>query len=418
MHADSGPVRIRVALTVPRSERSDMTEVFVEATSLDGRRWRSGVHLVTWSERPWDGEEAAPTCIGSPPATPRSSGASQRIAQPSSCSPMTSGLRAPSCGSPTCFVMSLRAAVRAAWSLRFDDGPLRPVLEAMGVDVHVTSRPLLGSAHSFEGWVHEMALLIRAHRAGAVLVNTLLLFPAVLAAQSADIPSLWAIHESIAPPTFFDHYGRSGLYGDMASDFHPIVRDLFEDELRLSLSSRLRGRTDRGLLPRHQGCHSHLRRRLRGRHGPHRCISDRGKQGRSACRRRLRRIGCRAPRRRSLRSPQVDRHARRRVRRAISGSRPPPPGAGRFFAEQICRRGGGDGAASRHVRSHPNRSGDHGHLSLLRDRRLSRQRLRPRIRPTLLHGGDGLRPADRRRRCVRRGGAAAGLRYGMAHEAS
>jgi glycosyltransferase involved in cell wall biosynthesis len=73
-----------------------------------------------------------------------------------------------------------------------------------------------------------MALLVRAHGAGAVLANTLLLFPAVLAAESANVPCLWALHESIEPASFFEHYGRTGLYGDRASDFDPIVRDRFE----------------------------------------------------------------------------------------------------------------------------------------------------------------------------------------------
>jgi glycosyltransferase involved in cell wall biosynthesis len=226
-HPDSPLCGFESVLNVRRSERSDTSEVIAEATSLDGRRWRSAVHLVTWSERPRDWEEAGQlhhlatrnTEIARSIATDRSAivvfahdlgfaGAQLWLSDLLR--------RVVARGRSPCVVVALR------------DGPLRPVLEAMGIEVHVTSRPLLGSPYSFEGWVHEMALLIRAHGAGAVLVNTLLLFPAVLAAQSTETPCLWAIHESIEPATFFDHYGHSGLYGDMASEFHPMVRDRFE----------------------------------------------------------------------------------------------------------------------------------------------------------------------------------------------
>jgi glycosyltransferase involved in cell wall biosynthesis len=227
MHRDSALCGFGSVLPVPKSERGDTTEVFVEATSLDGRRWRSGVHLVTWSERPRDWEEAAQLHQ----RAARNTEIVRSIA--TDCSAVVVFAHDLGFAGAQLWLSDLLRRVVARGGSRYvvvalRDGPLRPVLEAMGIEVHVTSRPLLGSARSFEGWVHEMALLIRAHGAGAVLVNTLLLFPAVLAAQSANVPSLWAIHESIAPPTFFDHYGRSGLYGDMASEFHPIVRDRFE----------------------------------------------------------------------------------------------------------------------------------------------------------------------------------------------
>jgi glycosyltransferase involved in cell wall biosynthesis len=226
-HSDSALCGFESVLNVRRSERSDMTEVFVEATSLDGRRWRSAVHFVTWSERSRDWEVSAQlqnlvvrnTEVVRSVATDRSAvvvfahdlgfaGAQLWLADL---------LRTiVSRGRSRCLVVALR------------DGPMRPVLESMGLEVHITSSPLLGSAPSFDGWVHEMALLVRAHGAGAVLANTLLLFPAVLAAESANVPCLWALHESIEPASFFEHYGRTGLYGDRASDFDPIVRDRFE----------------------------------------------------------------------------------------------------------------------------------------------------------------------------------------------
>jgi glycosyltransferase involved in cell wall biosynthesis len=45
--------------------------------------------------------------------------------------------------------------------------------------------------------VHELAYLIKAHNGGVVLANTLTTFAAIEAAQRAEVPSLWAIHESI-----------------------------------------------------------------------------------------------------------------------------------------------------------------------------------------------------------------------------
>lgn len=218
-------------LNVRRSERTDLTEVFVEATSLDGRRWRSPVHVVTWAQQPCDWGQAADLHR----TARRGTEVVRHIANDGSAVVAFShdlGFA----GAQLWLVDLLRAVVARDASrcvvVSINDGPLRPVLEAMGVEVHITGKPLLGSPNAFEGFVHEMALFIRAHGAGAVLVNTLLLFPVVLAARAADVPSLWAIHESIEPASFFHHYGRSGFYGDMATDFHPYVRDRFEASLQ------------------------------------------------------------------------------------------------------------------------------------------------------------------------------------------
>lgn len=230
-HPDTLLSGFESVLNVRRSERTDTTEVFVEATSLDGRRWRSPVHVVTWSQQPYDWDEAADLHR----TVRRNEEVVRNIANDRSAVVVfTHDLGF--AGAQLWLVDLLRSVVAGGASrcvvVSLNDGSLRPVLEAMGIEVHITGKPLLGSAYAFEGFVHEMALFIRAHGAGAVLVNTLLLFPAVLAAEAAEVPSLWAIHESIEPATFFHHYGRSGFYGDKVTDFHPFVRDRFETSLQ------------------------------------------------------------------------------------------------------------------------------------------------------------------------------------------
>jgi glycosyltransferase involved in cell wall biosynthesis len=230
-HPDMALSGFESVLNVRRSERTDTTEVFVEATSLDGRRWRSPVRVITWSQQPRDWDETADLHR----VVTRGTGIVRNVANDrSAVVAFTHDLGF--AGAQLWLSDLLRSVVSRGFSrcvvVSLNDGSLRPVLESMGIEVHITSKPLLGSAHSFEGFVHEMALIIRAHGGGAVLVNTLLLFPAVLAAHAADVPSIWAIHESIEPASFFHHYGHSGFYGDMAPDFHPYIRDRFEASLQ------------------------------------------------------------------------------------------------------------------------------------------------------------------------------------------
>ena len=77
------------------------------------------------------------------------------------------------------------------------DGPLRHTLESMGIPVHVTLHSPMDHVFAYEGRVHELALLIKANNGGVVLANTLTVFAAIDAAQRAQVPSLWAIHESV-----------------------------------------------------------------------------------------------------------------------------------------------------------------------------------------------------------------------------
>ncbi|HEX4162982.1 MAG TPA: glycosyltransferase [Acidimicrobiales bacterium] len=232
-HPDEALCGFESILNVRRSERTDTTEVFVEASSLDGRRWRSPVHAVTWSEPSWDWEES----VQLQRVVTRNTDIVRSIASDRSAVVVfTHDLSF--AGAPLWLFDLMRSVVSRGDAhcvvVSLNDGSLRPVFESIGIEVHVTGKPMLGSAVAFEGFVHEMALFIRAHGAGVVLVNTLLAFPAVLAAGSANVPTLWAIHESIDPACFFQHYGRSGFYGDMAQDFHPFVRDRFDATFHLS----------------------------------------------------------------------------------------------------------------------------------------------------------------------------------------
>jgi glycosyltransferase involved in cell wall biosynthesis len=232
-HPDASLCGFESVLNVRRSERGDVTQVSVEATSLDGRRWRSSLRTVTWSTPPLDWDDAA------------------RVQ--STAVRNTEVVRAVPCDRSAVIVFThflgisgaqlwlediVRRVVAGGRSrcvvVALHDGDLRPVLEAMGVEVHITGLASLGAARPFEGYVHELALFIRAHGGGVVLVNTLLCFPAVLAAARADVPSVWAIHESIEPATFFHHYGRTGFYADTASDFHPVVREQYDWSFRVA----------------------------------------------------------------------------------------------------------------------------------------------------------------------------------------
>ena len=106
------------------------------------------------------------------------------------------------------------------------DGPLRETLESMGIPVHVTADTRVKSAFAYEGRVHELALLIKSINGGVVLANTLTVFAAIEAAERADVPSLWAIHESI----------EFGVYSALAwgvGGMDPRARARVEDAFRL-----------------------------------------------------------------------------------------------------------------------------------------------------------------------------------------
>lgn len=61
-------------------------------------------------------------------------------------------------------------------------------------------------AETLEYRVREIAAFATEHRAYGVLANTLVTFPAVLAAQRLGVPSAWVIHESFEVEEFWTHY--------------------------------------------------------------------------------------------------------------------------------------------------------------------------------------------------------------------
>jgi glycosyltransferase involved in cell wall biosynthesis len=83
----------------------------------------------------------------------------------------------------------------------------------------------MDDAQAYGGRVDELAVLIRALGAGAVLVNTLGVFPAIDAAARAGVPSLWAIHESFDPAVFrYICWGPTGMHPDVQVRFHGCFR--------------------------------------------------------------------------------------------------------------------------------------------------------------------------------------------------
>jgi D-inositol-3-phosphate glycosyltransferase len=83
------------------------------------------------------------------------------------------------------------------------DGDLRPDLERMGVSVHVTNGFPMQSAELYEARIAELAVLARAQRWNAVLVNTALCSMGADLALRLDLPCVWAIHESWPPAEFW-----------------------------------------------------------------------------------------------------------------------------------------------------------------------------------------------------------------------
>lgn len=76
------------------------------------------------------------------------------------------------------------------------DGPLRDVLEAAGVRVHVTSHYPVDNPEQYEARLAELATWAGGHGFNAVMANTMLAFPGVEVAELLGLPSIFAIHES------------------------------------------------------------------------------------------------------------------------------------------------------------------------------------------------------------------------------
>ncbi|MBT9519362.1 MAG: glycosyltransferase family 4 protein [Dechloromonas sp.] len=80
----------------------------------------------------------------------------------------------------------------------FEDGPLRAEFESNGIPVQVFPGILhkVSTLNRLSIEVERLALLIQESGAGLVFVNTLLNFPAILAAERAGVPSVWNPRES------------------------------------------------------------------------------------------------------------------------------------------------------------------------------------------------------------------------------
>lgn len=87
----------------------------------------------------------------------------------------------------------------------FEDGPLRADYESNGIAVQVLPDILhkVSTPNRLSGEVERLALHIQESGAGLVFVNTLLNFPAILAAERAGVPSVWNPRESEPWDSYF-----------------------------------------------------------------------------------------------------------------------------------------------------------------------------------------------------------------------
>jgi D-inositol-3-phosphate glycosyltransferase len=217
-HPDAPVAGFELLTRLEPGERTADSVVTVEATSLDGRRWQSRTQRMRWAEATTDTVERGELL--------RRRGAAALDRLPKRGSGLIVFAHGLSIGGGQLWLLELLRQLVESTALdctvvALSDGPLRKVLEDLGIAVHVTVPERVDDVEAYEGRVHELALLIRASGAGAVLVNTLGLFSAVDAAERAGIPSVWAIHESL-DSAVFSHicWGARGM--------HPYVRARFD----------------------------------------------------------------------------------------------------------------------------------------------------------------------------------------------
>lgn len=87
----------------------------------------------------------------------------------------------------------------------FEDGPLRAEYESHGIHVQVLPSILhkVSTLNRLSIEVERLILLIKEKEADLVFVNTLLNFPAILAAEGASVPSVWNPRESEPWDSYF-----------------------------------------------------------------------------------------------------------------------------------------------------------------------------------------------------------------------
>lgn len=215
-------------LAVEPGRRHGDLVVSVEATSLDGRIWRSESHLCTWPDTDDDSasrtraqlvDERAKVLLGTLPAPGRK---------------LMVFTHSLSIGGGQLWLDELLRQVTEFPELKcevvsFQDGPLRKKLEKMGIPVSVTVPPHVDSVDAYLGRVSEIAALMRVSGAGVILINTIGLFVVAEAAKLAQLPIIWAIHESFETPVFrFLNFDVVGIDPD------PVVRERFDASLGLA----------------------------------------------------------------------------------------------------------------------------------------------------------------------------------------
>lgn len=90
-----------------------------------------------------------------------------------------------------------------------EDGPLRALYEAAGIEVIVRPHPLRGvfNIDGYEASISAFAEMLRALSVQVVYGNTLQTFYAIDAAHRLDLPSIWNPRESEPWQTYFSHFG-------------------------------------------------------------------------------------------------------------------------------------------------------------------------------------------------------------------
>ena len=90
-----------------------------------------------------------------------------------------------------------------------EDGPLRALYEAAGIEVLVLPHPLRGvfDVDSYEASISTFSEMLRALSVQVVYGNTLQTFYAIDAANRLDLPSIWNPRESEPWQTYFSHFG-------------------------------------------------------------------------------------------------------------------------------------------------------------------------------------------------------------------
>jgi len=208
-HKDSTVAGYELFLNVRHVRKNATSLVTVVATSTKGERWSPAGHAVTWAEAEAVETEERDRVIAR--------NAALLAKNPSTRSSVVVVTHDLGYGGGQLWLMEILRELRTSGSqecsvISLADGPLRATLEEMGIPVSITTHTPVKSAFGFEGRVVELALQIKALDAGVVLVNTLTAFTAVEAAHRADVPSFWAIHESLDFSVYcYMAWGRDGM---------------------------------------------------------------------------------------------------------------------------------------------------------------------------------------------------------------